>query len=976
MGAVATAGPAWAQTKTFDLPAQAAATGIAAFARQADVQLLISASDADGKRTNAVRGAYAVPQALTLLLVGTGLSAQATGAGTWTVVPARPQGAATPVATGEPSIVSEVTVTGTHIRGAGQTASSLMIVSRSDLDRSGHATVAAALAALPQNFAGQNTEAATALGADPRGANTSYGTGVNLRGLGSDATLVLVNGRRLGGSGARGDFADISTLPSLAVERVEVLLDGASALYGSDAVGGVVNVILRRNLDGGEARILTGIGTDGEPAELQAGAVVGHTWTGGGVLFAYEAYRREALRAADRRFTANADLRSLGGSDWRQTFSHPGNIMRADPATGATVPFWGIPEGQSGVGLRPADFQAGRINLENQRDGTDVLPDQRRQSAYLALRQSLGSHIELSGEARYGFRRIKILNSAPVTLLTVSRANNPFFVSPSGATSHQIQYSFSDELPRPVTRASAESLSLAGGAKVELFRDWQADGFMGFAQEINEGGSSGLVNSTLLSEALGNTVDRPTTAYSAARDGFFNPFTGNLSNTPATLAASGSGFTDNRSRSRVTTAALQADGTIFDLPAGPVKLALGGQARREAFRRTGANYTSTVAPVAQAPTSADRTVLALFVEARAPLFSEANRRPGFEALEVSAAVRWERYDDFGETLNPKAGLNWSPTRDLKVRGTYGRSFRAPGLREVRDGPVYSPGLFPVGAARVLGLILNGGNPDLDAETATSFTAGVDYQPSFVPGLRLSATWFDVAYKDRIDQPVRQNTSAALTDPTVASFVQRISPATNPQDLALISALLADPATSTAQGSFPPEMYGAIVDARYVNTGRLDVSGLDVTGTYAADLAGGRLGLGANLTYMAQYKQTLTPTSASLDRVGQIGFPAEFRGRVTAEWTRGAVMMGTALSRTSAFRDVAGVRIGSLTTVDLQARISAPEGGWSEGTMLTFSVRNLFDKAPPFYDNPAGFAFDASQGDLIGRFVSLQLTKRW
>jgi outer membrane receptor protein involved in Fe transport len=241
---------------------------------------------------------------------------------------------------------------------------------------------------------------------------------------------------------------------------------------------------------------------------------------------------------------------------------------------------------------------------------------------------------------------------------------------------------------------------------------------------------------------------------------------------------------------------------------------------------------------------------------------------------------------------------------------------------------------------------------------------------------VSATWFDVAYKDRIDQPVRQNTSAALTDPTVASFVRRINPTTNPQDLALITALLADPATSTAQGSFPPEMYGAIVDARYVNTGRLDVSGLDLTGTYGADVASGRLNVGANLTYMARYRQTLTPTSAGLDRVGQIGFPAKFRGRVTAEWTRDLLTVGGALNRTSAFHDFAGVRIGSLTTVDFQARIAAPEGTWGEGATVTLNVRNLFDKAPPFYDNAAGFAFDTAQGDLIGRFISVQLTKRW
>ncbi len=139
----------------------------------------------------------------------------------------------------------------------------MVILGREALDQDGRATVADALAALPQNFGGTASETTLRTGADPLGTNASEASGVNLRGLGADATLVLVNGRRLAGTGLRGDFADVSSIPMSAVDRVEVLLDGASALYGSDAVGGVVNIVLKTRFDGAETRLLTGGATQG-----------------------------------------------------------------------------------------------------------------------------------------------------------------------------------------------------------------------------------------------------------------------------------------------------------------------------------------------------------------------------------------------------------------------------------------------------------------------------------------------------------------------------------------------------------------------------------------------------------------------------------------------------------------------------------------------------------------------------------------
>lgn len=991
--------------KAIVLPAGPLETSLAALSAQTGDQLLFPPQMVAGRQAPALSGRMTTEEALRRLLPAVAFEARRTGPRIVVLKPrgapadgaAAPGPAADPVpAAGAPPfgdgagaplqiagpapapaavhVLEELEVTGSHIRG-GSPAAPVVVLDREALDRSGHATVAAALQVLPQNFAGQATEGTVTTRADPLGTNSGYATSVNLRGLGSDATLVLVNGRRMAGSGNKGDFADLSSIPTIAVERVEVLLDGASALYGSDAVGGVVNVILRRDFEGAELRARGGVGAGGTPREGLLGAALGRDWGSGALLVAFETYRREALAADDRGFAASADLTGRGGTDRRDTFAFPGNILRTDPATGASVPHWAIPAGQPGTGLTAGDFTAGTVNRTNQNRGVDLLPSQRRSSAYLAWRQNLSPDLELSGDLRHSFRSAKITSSGLISTLSVNRAN-PFFVSPSGATSHQIQYAFG-ELPNPEIRATTESLSATAGAAAALPGDWRGSGYVAFAQEIIEGNATGSLHSRILAEALGNLPDDPATAYSRARDGFFNPFAGAPANTPAVLAAIGSGFTKTRFRSRVTSANLQADGSVFELPGGTVKLALGAQVRRETFLRAGASYTSTAAPRPIEGLATARTVAALYAEARVPLVGEANRRPGLERLEVSGAVRAERYSDFGHTINPRLGLQWTPVDGLLIRGTYGESYRAPALQELADarsnGPVR---LAADGGARVLSLALQGGNPDLGPETATTFTLGFDWAPPQLEGLRVSASWFSTEFDNRIDRPAFTNRSTALTDPRLAPFVRRISPATNAQDLAFITALLAEPITSTAQGVFPPTDYGAVVDMRFVNTAGLKVRGLDLQASYATDLAGGRVTFAANASRLLDYEQAITPAAAYVELLGQPAFPAKVRGRATVDWTRGAIGLGAAVNRLSGFDDEAGTEISGQTTLDLQARWTGPAGTAWEGTRVLLTLRNAFNKTPPFYDNPTGFGFDPGTADVIGRFAGIQLTRSW
>lgn len=213
--------------KDFDIPAGSLRSALTAFAVQSDQQILFTSALVSGQRSEGITGQFEPGEALNRLLAGTGLTWTQSRPGVFALVRTR-----VTEESSLPDAVEDVVVTGSLLKTSGELASPVLVLNRDALDRRGLGTVAETLADLPQNYAGSGTAIAALTLSDSAGSNASLGTGINLRGLGPSATLVLVNGRRLAGTGFRGEFADVSALPSAAVERVDVLLDGASALYG------------------------------------------------------------------------------------------------------------------------------------------------------------------------------------------------------------------------------------------------------------------------------------------------------------------------------------------------------------------------------------------------------------------------------------------------------------------------------------------------------------------------------------------------------------------------------------------------------------------------------------------------------------------------------------------------------------------------------------------------------------------------
>jgi outer membrane receptor protein involved in Fe transport len=993
-----------------EIPAGPLDVALLTLGRQAKLKIMFTSELVAGRRTAGVSGQMPPSQALAHLLAGAKIDVRQAGPGVLVLYP-QGQGVLRPTATDgstrggdggasaltgdplttaslaqtdvapaplspstEPFTVSEIVV-GSHIRGAHGGASPVVVLGREDIDRGGYATVADALTDLPQAFGGTTSDDTIMTGADTTGTNQARATAVNLRGLGADATLVLVNGRRLAGAGLLGDFADLSSIPLAAVARVEVLLDGASALYGSDAVGGVVNVVLRDRYNDAETRARIGGSTHGDMAQRQLAQTFGKSWNTGSLLLSAEYQTRGRSRSADRDYTASADLRPLGGTDRRLYYSMPATILGIDPITFSLVPMWAVPAGQDGTRLKPADFIAGGQNLTNWRAAVDNLPKQERGGFYAAVTQEVGARVTLNADARYSDRRYTAYSVAPLTVMVVD-ARNPYFVSPNGASSNYVGYSFQNETGGLKNTGEVQSRALSMGAKVRLPADWRLDLYAGHGEEIATSLSTHGLNSAFLNEALGATADNPLTAYNPTRDGYFNPYIGQGRNNQAVLDFIISGYDTRRTVGRLDTVSATADGPLFALPAGAVRLAVGAQWREEGLKTIGVSGSVAATPRPAFSRLAERRVSSLFAELRAPLFGETMRHPGLERLELSAAVRRETYTGGLSSTVPKVGVVWGPTADINLKATYGESFRAPSLSQQSDPETASPTNVSFGAGTALTLIRYGGNRDLKPEQAKSWTAGIEWVPAAWPGTRLSATLFDARFTNRIARPANDNISTVLTAPDLAPFRIFVTPGTNAADLALVQALLKN-ATSASAGLYPATSYRAIADARYVNAGSFHVRGLDLTGTYGLTVKSDPVVIGGNLSWLMSYARRITAAAQSVELAGMATYPADLRARFYTSWTHGAFTTTASASHVGDLREVNATRIDSQTTFDLQVQWTSPaKVGVYRNLGLALTVQNLFDKDPPFYDSRVGVGYDPANYDPTGRVIALQLTKAW
>jgi iron complex outermembrane receptor protein len=849
----------------------------------------------------------------------------------------------------------EIVVTGSRIRGSAPVGSPITNVTREEIELAAPLTTTALIQKLPQVFNLGVSE--NSRGQSGGSGNITYGSTINLRGLGPFSTLTLLDGHRAVPQGTTGFGIDPSIVPTLALERVEVVADGASALYGSDAVAGVVNLIPRRDFEGVEVSVRGAQGDEYD--ERQIGAIGGFRWSNGHMMMAVENSFHSNLSGLDRDYF-RGDLTSRGGRDFRPVQCSPGNIVVGGVS-------YAIPAG----GITPATAAQLVPNTTNHCDNAqyqDLIPEQERTSIMATFDQEIGERVELFADAFYTRREFENHVGLQAAALTV-RNVNPFFTRPVGSTVTQetVNYSFGDQLPTNDTVGFSAAYQGTIGARFKLAGSWELEGLFSVGHDSDRSVSIYGIDNAALNAALARTD--PATA--------LNPFSDKPNNTTALANIANQLFVapgDTNFRGWE----LKADGALFSLPGGDLRAAIGyeGQVLNS---RSGLISGTLAAKVRGLTPRVEREVKSAYVEVLVPVFGAGNARAGLRELSFDLAVRTDDYSDLdsGRTTNPKYGLNYAPIDSLKFRGTYGESFRAPTFAQIYGN---SSSLFvqnysdPTrGGAITVGAALSGGNLELEPETAETYTFGVDFTPT--PETRVSLTYFHIDYEKQI--------TSYLSDLTLlnresqfagTSIIQR-----NP-DPAFIANLVA---TKPVRGVLPVPLT-LFVDGRTNNLGTSIAAGFDLSGDFTVDAGGaGKFNFGLMTTYFSTYDVAITPAADKVDQLNNIFNPLKFKARADVTWSKSGFVGALFVNHLGSYDNnlVNPVeKVDAQTTFDLNLSYTFGQEGPASGLSMGLDAINITDEEPPFVNIAqsanGGGGFDPTLFNPVGRIVGVSVRKKW
>ena len=910
---------------------------------------------------------FSLSTSMMALALGIGMPAHAQSADT-TAAPAAPQtpkGADSLPGTGGPMTIqsgegSEIVVTGSRLRGAAPVGSSVISLGRGDVVASGAVTTDRLIKQIPQVFDLGVSE--NSRGQSGGNGNITYGNSINLRGIGPYATLILVDGHRAVNNSRA---FDPSAIPTLGLERVEVIADGASAIYGSDAVAGVVNLIPRRTLNGGEVLARAGVSDDGRFSEYQTGAALGKVWSTGQFMAAVEWVRRSRLSGDDRSFF-RSDQRAFGGRDYRVSRCNPGTIT----AGGVN---YAIPQ----AGVTPAtagSLVAGTSNLCNDIQGQDLFPRQQYISSNFTFTQDLNDWLTVFADGFFARRTFSRNPAAASATLTVPQTN-AFFVRPPGftGTSYTLGYNFVRDLPLAEITGQSRNWEVTPGVRIKLPHDWRFEGLFTYGRGNDQSNQYVGLNNAALNAALAS--NNPATA--------FDPY-GLGRTSAATLAAINNFISFSPTLNQFNGYEARLNGTILTLPGGDVKLAAGYEGQKITTKLGSARGVTGTSVVFR---EFHREVNSGYGEVLVPIFGAGNAIPGFQRLEIDAAVRYDKYSDVGHTTNPKFGVNWSPVRTLTLRGSYGTSFRAPLISQIYGN---SNNLFiqtyqnPAGPP-IVGVALSGPNTNLSPEKAKTWSAGADWDVT--PRLRLSATYFNVKYTNQVDTYLAD--LAILSREAQFAGTGIILRGDAARDRVL--ALLAQGITLGGGGAFPggsPNNVTLFVDGRNNNLGVSYTEGIDFVANWRVPTANiGTFDLNANATYLTRFEAAISPAGALIDRRNTIFFPLKFKARASVTWDLGAIRTQLTATHVGRYTNnaVAPIeKVKSYTPIDFSIGFAIDGDGSKRITggklIIGLEVRNLFDIKPPYVNiAPSGNGsggYDATVANPVGRTLAVSARKTW
>ena len=709
------------KTFTIDLAAGSTTDLLRELIQQTNDNVLFKPDMTRGLKSQQLRGRYTTEQALQKLLTGTPLEVFRDSVGTLVIrqkvsqnsAPPRPQpvvfaAASVEAAAVAPAVVNaaatenppeQILVTGSLIHGVAAVGAPVTTLGTGDFRETGALTISDVLRSVPSVVVLASSSITNG------GGNVQRGTPVDIHGLStkSPRSLMLIDGMRYPAQGQNACGYDPSIIPSLALDRIDVLADGASATYGSDAITGVINVVLRRGFDGAITQFRVGSAQGGD-FTTQASQLFGRTWNGGDVTVTYEWYNTAAIPASKRSgFTYDY---TPWGLDNRTPVasSVPGTVSTGAPSpstgTGCTNCF-SIPSGQNGVGLTWTTLLAdkGIGNELNPYLNADATAAQQRNAATLTFDQQLFGGVSFFAEGFYSNRRAQIVYPPTITsaahneFSAVVPTSNPYY--PIGApTGLRVNYNISYELP-PITSSFEISERFAGGLNLDLPFDWKGRLSYSANEEKNFADAYNAVNLNNVSAALGSTVAAVAASNSSpGQPSFTKPsnipylnlfcdpraFTCNSPDTLNYIA----GYNITNETYLVHEYAANFDGPLFAIPGGEVRAAVGSNYVRHNFissNQQNFNAASNALPSSTVDPEG-RSVWAVFGQVNVPLFSSANGIAFLQKLDVEASARYDHYSDFGGTTNPKVAVNWSPFEEVIVRATWGTSFRAPAFSEI------------------------------------------------------------------------------------------------------------------------------------------------------------------------------------------------------------------------------------------------------------------------------------------------------
>jgi iron complex outermembrane receptor protein len=863
--------------------------------------------------------------------------------------------------------LERVTITGSNIRRTDQeTVSPVEIITREQIERTGQPTVSDVLKAIPMSLGslGESFSNSFAPGAQ----------GISLRGLGQKTTLVLVNGRRTSGYGfaqnLQDTFVDLNAIPSSAVERIEILKDGASAIYGSDAIAGVVNVILRRDYQGIEVGANVGFFEGAQ--DYRANIVAGFGDLGKdrfNVFGVLDFYKRDEILLADTKFGETRDYRGEQGGRNFQSLTAGGTWTGVPGTANANerramtecTQYGGFVTDYAGAvarGLIAPGTSTAQNLPGNTWCGYDInsalsaLPETQRigflgrgtfdVTSTLQLFGELGlSRVETTQTFTPPFHNTTGLNPTAAGLSPFSYNTN--FAPGSAGNPLSADARFSGNWfaigPRS-SEITSDTYRILGGVKYVL-GGWDLESAVGWSKNEVDNMNFNRLSKTGVSSAFGvnsgpypptptstnsqYNLDRPSTNSQAVKDLMIINF--------PRQSESELKFIDTRATTEIGT-----------LPGGPIGLATGFEFRKESLKDRPDPRAAGGDILGQGITATDgeRDNLAFYGELALPVTRQ---------LEAQLALRYDDYSDFGSALTPKVGLKFKATPELLLRANWGRGFRAPSLPEISpsvatffvqvDDPHANP---PQTGVQVSGVFA--GNPNLQPEKSRATTLGVVWEPN--RNFNASVDWYQITWTNIVGSDDFQDVVDA-NDP---------------------NRVIRDPLTGNI----------VTVLSNYRNLFRTETQGVDFDARYTANTAWGRFTTRFNATYIDEFVEENVEYAGAND--GSATYP-RWRGYVSLDWDQGPWAVTGRVNYIHHYwqKGLAGSfftpqdprfqtgtypeQVPSYTTFDLFGRYNV-----TPALAIQAAILNVTDEVPPY--DPWGsslgatYLYDPSLYDIRGR----------